>query len=367
MLGLLSSGCDLKSLIATTQESTPNANGLFLSAFSLHTGEHFIAGIDSLGELKFELPVSQRAHDSLTLPHSGQALFFARRPGTHVYVVDIASGQQSHIIKALPQRHFYGHGCTSADGRFLMTSENDTKAQTGCIGVYDIEDNFRRVAEFPSFGVGPHQLKLLSDGQTLVVANGGILTHPLRGRTKLNLDTMQPSLAYINHRDGRLIDQFVLPHHQQSIRHIDVSRDDSVAIGVQFEGDQQQILPLAYTHRGEEQLLALAADDNVWRRHQQYIGSVSLSHDGQRLLLSSPRGGVVSGWNLQTRQLIHISTQRDGAGLAFDPTTQHFSISNGQGQVTGVTASTFERDANASHFFKGRIWDNHMSFAQLDS
>ena len=326
-----------------------------------------VAGIHTSGELAFDLSVPQRVHDSLYLPNSQQALFFARRPGTHLYVIDLVSGEMTQTISTPSQRHFYGHGCISRDGRYLLTTENAYDRQLGCIGVYDTTDNFRRIDEFASGGIGPHQIRFLSDQKTIVVANGGILTHPSRGRKKLNLENMQPSLTYIDSGSGQLLDDFKLPHHQQSIRHIDVSDSDQVAVGIQFEGDLTQQLPLAYTHSGEQELQALNASMQDWQRHQQYIGSVCMNSTGTRLLLSSPRGGIVSGWNLQTRTLESIQTQRDGAGLAFTAQEANFFVSNGIGQISSLGSQNFSSNAQSPLYFKRRSWDNHMSVAQLPS
>ena len=57
---------------------------------------------------------------------------------------------------------------------------------------------------------GPHEIRLLPQGDTLVVANGGIETHPDSGRSKLNLPTMRPNLAYIT-IDGALKDRVAPP------------------------------------------------------------------------------------------------------------------------------------------------------------
>ena len=39
---------------------------------------------------------------------------------------------------------------------------------------------------------------LMPDGETFVVANGGIETHPDYGRAELNLETMDPSVAFVD-------------------------------------------------------------------------------------------------------------------------------------------------------------------------
>lgn len=361
---LLGSGSVLAAgLLGMQQFAGQSAtSGLLLSAYTTSEGKHFIAGVGRNGEDVFALEVPWRAHDSLALPGNQQALFFARRPGTRAYVVDLNRGTLQHTITSAPNRHFYGHGCVSVDGRHLFTTENNIDNSSGCIGIYDIRSGFKRLGEWHSHGIGPHQLALLNDGRTLAVANGGIQTHPERGRDKLNLDTMQPSLAYVDSESGTLIDAFLPPHHQQSIRHLAVAPDDSVVVAVQFQGDPDTLLPLAYQHAGEQQLQPLAEDEMIWQRHQQYTGSVCISDDGHRALLSSPRGGIVSAWDLRERKLLSIIKQRDGAGVAFDPNSREFALSNGQGQITSVGAADLMQNRQHSHYFAGRRWDNHMNY-----
>lgn len=354
------SGCDVNSnklvddtlLLSGYRDSSASASP------SLQFG---IAGIYTDGRLAFDIPVAQRVHDSLYLPLTRQAIFFARRPGTEFYVVDLIRKEITHTVSSPSQRHFYGHGCVSRDGRYLFTSENAFDQQQGCIAVYDVHDDFKRLEEFSSAGIGPHQIQLLSDQETLVVANGGILTHPARGRKKLNIPTMRPSLTYLNNQSGQLIDEFQPPHHQQSIRHIDVADNDLVALGIQFEGDASERFPLAYTHHGEHQLKPLLATEHQWQRHQQYIGSVCLNPEASHLLLSSPRGDIVSRWNLHKHNLESIHTQRDGAGLAFTPNDNSFFVSNGIGQIGALVNPDSNKRNHGPFYFPDRSWDNHMS------
>ena len=46
------------------------------------------------------------------------------------------------------------------------------------IGVRDATDGYRQIGEFAAHGVEPHDIALLADGRTMVIANGGIRTHP---------------------------------------------------------------------------------------------------------------------------------------------------------------------------------------------
>ena len=90
-------------------------------------------------------------------------------------------------------RHFFGHGVFSADGRLLYSTENDYDGARGMIGVRDVTGGYKQIGEFPAHGMEPHDIALLSDGRTMVIANGGILTHP-GSEGELNLSDMQSSL-----------------------------------------------------------------------------------------------------------------------------------------------------------------------------
>src|SRR3546814_2990778 len=116
---------------------------------------------------------------------------------------------------------------------------------------------------------------LLSDGRTLAVANGGIQTHPARRREKLNIDTMQPSLAYIDAESGALLHDHRLPPalHQASIRHIAATAGDTVGVVMQYEGPRDNLVPLVGFHRGEEVEIALPdPGEAVLHRLRQYCG-----------------------------------------------------------------------------------------------
>ena len=118
------------------------------------------------------------------------------------------------------------------------------------IGLYDVADNYRRLGEYPSHGIGPHELILMPDGQTLAIANGGIRTHPDHGRAKLNLGSMKPSLVFADIAAGQHLDQADLPESQLSIRHLTMLRGGRIAIALQFEGAKTADVPLVAIHDG---------------------------------------------------------------------------------------------------------------------
>ncbi len=59
------------------------------------------------------------------------------------------------------------------------------------IGIYDVAQGYHKVEEFTGFGIGPHEVIIMPDGN-LAIGVGGVHTD---GRTPKNLDSMQPSLV----------------------------------------------------------------------------------------------------------------------------------------------------------------------------
>lgn len=322
-------------------------------------GGHFLSMVDVDGSRLMDVALPGRGHGVAVDPMQRRAAVFARRPGTFVWIVDLASGQVSHRIAAACGRHFYGHGQFTPDGTRLLCSENAYASGDGVIGVYDAGSSYRRADELPSHGVGPHEIRLLADGSTLVIANGGIRTHPDLPRVKSNLAGMRPNLAYVDVASGRLLQRHEPGEQwrQLSIRHIDVSPDDRVAVAMQFEGSPHLVPPLIAIQRGEQPMRLLSAPDAVQRRLRNYCGSVAFDADGLRFAVSSPRGGVVTFWSASGDYLgLHEQTDACGIGRTAGG-GQGFVVSDGGGTVTRVDE---DLAATARTSFPGCRWDNHL-------
>lgn len=339
------------------QNNTATRPGL-LSCRTDHQGRHFFSHLNAQNHLVFDIRLPARGHAVALSADKTIAAVFARRPGDFVWLVDLASGQVIQRIAAAEDRHFYGHGVFSSDKQMLFCSENDFDAGEGVIGLYDLADNGRRIGEISSHGIGPHEMRWLSDKQTLVVANGGIRTHPDLPRIKQNLSSMQPNLAYVDSRNGQLLQQHEPPSkwHQLSIRHIDIANDDSVAIAMQFEGKPTQHPPLIALQKGDSSLRLLTPPDLIQRRMRNYCGSVAFSKDGSRFAVSSPRGGLATVWT-RKGDYLGSHSQTDACGLAKTSDQKGFLISDGRGRIQQLDASS---DITMSVEIANTHWDNHM-------
>ena len=347
--------------VPTGQSKAKQASQVWsFSACDNHQGQHFLAAWPEMhAELGFKIPVPERAHSATVIPHRNEVLFFSRRPGTKIYVVDYDRQVLKKTIEAKAGHHFYGHGSfKSLEGLFFATENpfylSDQQGSEGVIGVYD-SGTYQRIGELPSGGLGPHQLCLMPDQKTLAIANGGIFTHPSRPREKLNLDSMSSSLAYVDIASGTTLDHYRPKDPQLSLRHLACSPSGQVIVGAQYQGPAHQTQPLIFSHQGENALQAMTASHKLWQSQLQYIASIVIDHTGNTALSTAPRGGVVDQWDLTNNQHIRQERIKDAAGASYDQQQQRFLLSNGRGQVIGW------QDNNIRSLRKEDYrWDNHL-------
>ncbi len=324
----------------------------FVSAARGPDGRFRLHGVGAAGEILFGIDLPGRGHAAAAHPERAEAVAFARRPGTFAHVLDCARGAVVAELTAPGGRHFYGHGAFSADGRRLYTTENDYTAARGAIGIWDAERGYARLGEVASGGIGPHEIVRLPKGDLFAIANGGIETHPGTGRAKLNLPFMRPNLAYMT-GDGRIL-EVVEPAEEarmNSIRHLAVAGDGTVALAMQWQGDPAHAPPLLALHRRGEVLRLLMADFAAHRALQGYAGSVAVSGDGADVAITSPRGGQVQRFSMAGGYLGAFA-QPDVCGLV--PHGPGFVATDGGG---GLTA--FRRDRSSIIARHRLAWDNH--------
>lgn len=365
-----------------------------------------VVGIDADRQIVWQTTMPERVHDIVVQPfshsadelvnasdshndsdndsrnHERDVVVMGRRPSEQFWVLDTATGQVKTTIAASENRHFYGHACYSLDGRLLYVTENDTVSLNGKVGIYDVSSAYKKIAEFDSHGIGPHELIMHPDAETLIVANGGIKTEQA-SREELNLDTMHPSLVYLNRHTGQLLEQVTPEHNQMSIRHLGMHDDGTVMIGIQFQGEKHINVPLVLTHkRGDAEFAPLTMPNNQWQRFHQYIASVAVDSEHDLLCVTTPIGGCAAVYDLNTRKLIDGVDLPDcaGASVLLDKVSGKstsdkvgFIVSDGQGQLTAleVKALSHAESSDGESFDKNSIvlpnskghamsFDNHL-------
>lgn len=352
-IGLLAASAILPTGIARA-----GAGPFYLNAYGSKAG-FGVAGFDATGRIRYSLALPGRGHSFAR--SRGIAVAFSRRPGDYAVVFSVQDGKERHRIVAAEDRNFCGHGAFTADGRLLFATEVVGSTGEGVLGIYDAAQGYRRIGEYPTHGLDPHEIRLMPDGRTLAVANGGILMLADMPRLKLNIPDMDPSLAYLDAATGRLIRQ-VRPARelrQLSIRHIAIDRRGRVAIAMQYEGPETDEVPLVAWHGGPEdraglRFLPMPPEQRAGLR--QYCGSVAMNGEGRLLAVTSPRGNRMLLWDIEDGRYLAAAEMPDICGVAAQTDGPGFIVSNGLGRIAGWTDSAGLAALNDAD---GQRWDNH--------
>lgn len=349
-------GLATAGLLAGPAHAVPAPRRLVLGCRMPVGGGAVFSAVDAItGRIAWEVDLPGRGHDVVAGPDRRFAMVPERRPGTYVAIIDIRAGRLHAILESPAGRHVYGHGAFSADGRLAFVTENRIDDCAGRIAVLDATDGFRRVGDLPAGGVGPHQAILGSDGRTLVVANGGLMTRPETGRTRLNLDTMRPNVALVDIRTGDVLARLEPPAdlHQLSLRHVAPCGAGGIAVGAQYEGAADRAVPLVGRIDGKG-LRLFPMPESVAPELRNYTGAVACDPAGRVIVATCPRGNAATVWDSATGALLASLPVTDVCGAATVP----------EGVLVSGYQGLFDLPSGSGHAGPGR-WDNHLAVVDI--
>jgi uncharacterized protein len=330
----------------------------YVTAARRGDGDYTVLLLRADGSVLREVALSGRGHDIAIHQPSGRVAVFARRPGAFGIAFDLKKTQAPHVFMPGEGRHYFGHGSFSQDGRLLYASENDIATGQGVIGVYDVARDFKKIGEHPTYGVGPHEIMLLADGKTIAAGNGGLDTTPDAGRENLNVDTMEPSLAFIEAESGKLIAKHAMTGDLKSlsIRHVTQDVTGLVWFGGQWEGSPSETPPQLVGSAGPDRALKVIEPQAKGADLKGYIGAMAVNTDGRIIAASAPKAGHVLYVDTATATVIGQSDLKDVCGLAPEG-HEDFAASSGFGVLryeTGRATTISERELADISF------DNHL-------
>jgi hypothetical protein len=359
---LLGTAAGILSAGVASRARSETREALYAAARRGDDGRYSAALFTADGRDIHAVALPGRGHDITVSPMDHTCVVFARRPGNFA-IAFTADSRRAPIAFTTPaDRHFYGHGVFSRDGRLLYTTENDFDGARGVIGVYDATAGFRRIGEFLSGGIGPHDLALVGDGSVLVIANGGLLEHPDfgGGRRVLNPDAIQTTLAYIDVRTGDLLERHELGVGDGlSLRHLDVGRDGTIIIGAQVANGPVGAQALVYRHRRQRQLQTIALPSEAQRGLSGYVSSIACDRDGALVAVTSSKGARAIVLDVASGKLVHTHRLDDVSGIAPTAAPAEFLMTAGTGRIEWVREEDNARAIAASTSWS---WDNHAVF-----
>lgn len=285
--------------------------------FNLSTGEYKKIEVPVLGHSLAGHPTDRH-----------RVVMLGQRPRPQSVEIDLSTMQVSRIFEAGDGRYFYGHGSFDEKGEFLYSTESNISGPTGTISIRDPR-TFKSVSEFPSFGVGPHELEFTDKGNLTVVANGGV-------RTSKDAPTMKSSLAIIETASGKLLDKFEIPYQQLSIRHLAVGPNGEVVVSLKNYGDK---IPVASVAVGNIKtgIEIPAVPENLLPALQTNAFGVELSENGKIAAATHPSGKLMSIWDVGYRKFVNaIPLGLNPEGVTRLPGETNFLLNSQYGYLAEI-------------------------------
>ncbi len=349
-------------VLAQSQIRSTSARSTFAAACVDADGAHAVAVFGHEGEGLRLTPLPARGHDIALRPGTREAIVFARRPGRFAVAFDLDGRTPPKQFDSEDGRHFFGHGIFSSDGRLLFSSENDIAGSRGVLGIRDVGAGYKPIGSFATGGMGPHDVALLSDNRTIVVANGGIDTDP-NGRDPIDLSSMRPSLSYVDLVTGDLLEQVELESdlHELSIRHLGVGVNDTVVFGCQWEGSKTNHPPLVGRHRRGGKASFVEIEPAALRRLRHYVGSVAVDRSGTIAAASAPKGGLAVYVDVATGRYLGVTEIADVCGLAPAEAACELILTSGTGLIRTEHADMARIAITQADVTAPVSWDNHIA------
>ena len=309
-----------------------------------------------------------RGHGLCLSPDGRRAVMMARRPGLEGVELQASGNERVRQFHSRPDRQFQGHACYSGDGKRLFTSEtvisdNPLEHGLGRIGIRDA-DTFEWLGDMSSGGVEPHELRLMPDQRTLVIANGGLRPSPVDGRESIDGEHMQSSLVMLDSISGDIVSTDTLSESKASIRHLDIAADGTVVVALQVQRqwlNDSDVRALVAVKRPGQSLETLPAPENLWLALDDYMGSVVVHRDLNIAGVTSPRGNLAVFWALTEGQLLGYFPLHDVCGIGLTPDGQHFVLTNSAGDIRYIDPVTLQENKTMRQHTAGVRWDNHLS------
>lgn len=195
--------------------------------------------------IRVVLPIA--IHQAAPAPDRRRA-FVSSLEGESFLLIELAGlGLETLLAPHAPGFVGGGHAVWSPEGAAVYVTERraprpfsgDPKAHEGRVVVRDGGDG-RVLAVWPSGGIAPHDIALLPDGRTLAVAHYGSPDSGRGPHGPVAPGVVEPSIAFLDRHDGRLLDRLVGPDRGLEIRHL-TALDSERVVAIQtrlVDGDE---------------------------------------------------------------------------------------------------------------------------------
>ena len=285
------------------------------------------------------------------------AVFEKIGPGACEY--DLATGEVVRMIEPSSGRWFYGHGAYSIDGDVLYSTETVLATGDGLIAVRD-SDTLESIGEFPTYGKEPHECKLLDDGRTMVITNGG---------GDLNGDN--PCITYVDIASEKLLEKVRLTNAELNTGHLAINPAGSlVVVSAPRAGLSTAAQGGISIGSPGMTLHTVTKPAAVTRRMQGEALSVVVHSAANVAAVTHPDGDMVTFWSLEDRSLLKVIKLPKARGIELTLDERAFIVSYGTtASLVRIPVATLEPDSasviDASFITGSHIYNWSRAMSEL--
>lgn len=304
--------------------------GQFMDLSRSDTTQYALSVFDLSLRMHQLVPLDFLAHGIAVDPRNPERLVMCEKIGPGAAEVDLATLSLVRNIPTVEARYFYGHCAFSNDGSLLYATETYLDSKQGVIVIRDA-DSLEVIGEFPSFGDSPHECRIIDDGKTMVVTNGGGM-----------LEGSAPNVAYIDIESRTLVRQESLTNRMLNAGHFMVADDASLIVvsapraglGIDNPGGVS-IQP------GGKKMKSITSPKKIVAGMQGEALSVAVLRD--IALVTHPGGNMLTFWSLSERRFIRKVDLPGPRGVALTDDQRHFVVSfGGDASVVQIDAESLE-------------------------
>jgi hypothetical protein len=267
------------------------------------------------------IPMDFFGHGITVDPENPEVISIFEKRGKGACEINLKAGAVTRTIHTAPNRQFYGHGAYSPCGDTLYSTE--TIMDEGHAGVIAIRDagTHDYLGEFPSYGASPHDCRLIDNGATMVITNGG-------GK----LSGSAPCISYVDVKTERLLEKLEFDTPNINAGHLDITcSGDLAVISAQREGLPDltaggiSLKPV----RGE--LRTLRHPAHIVERLLGETLSVCIHEESGIVAATTPAANLVTLWELDSGKLLRHHELQNPRGVVLSHDGRYFVVSYGSG------------------------------------
>ncbi|MFN7975927.1 MAG: DUF1513 domain-containing protein [Acidobacteriota bacterium] len=289
--------------------------------------------IDLDGGRNTRIEFSFLGHGFSPDPTNARRAVFFEKKGPGACEVDLVEGRVLRPITSPKNRHFYGHGAFTRDGKILFAAENNLDTYRGLIVIRDGK-TFQELGEFPTYGMNPHDCHLIDDGKTLAITNGG-------GTIDDATEIGAPSVTFVEVESRKLVEKLTFSTPRINAGHLAFSRSrDVVTISAPRDGLPKEG-PGGLTIRvGNGPFETVTSPENVVQRMIGETLSLTIHEATGVLGTTNPTGNIVTFWDLKTKAFIKSLDLDTPRGIARTLDDECLAVSQGSGTVMLLSPAT---------------------------